>query len=316
MGTSFASIAAQTSLSENHVTRILRHAMTRHIFREPAPGFVAHTAASALLSRDSVTRDVVGLITDEMWPAGLKVPEALARWPNSQEPEETGFSMANAQGPEEQKKSMWSVFEEDAERARRFGVCMSVENSAMPFPLEELEWQGLVVDIGGGVGFNAFNLAEKHQNARFIVEDLSKTVQQGRLLLPKQLKDRVDFMEHDFFSPQPVKDADIYFFRRIFHDWSDKHAVEIIRSLIPALKPGARVRVNELLVPKPGELPREIEKMARNSDFAMLALLNGKERNNEEWQALFRAASDKFRFGFCKITPPGLMAVIEFIWEP
>ncbi|RYO44975.1 hypothetical protein AA0116_g13495 [Alternaria tenuissima] len=277
--------------------------MTRHIFREPAPGFVAHTAASALLSRDSVTRDVVGLITDEMWPAGLKVPEALARWPNSQEPEETGFSMANAQGPEEQKKSMWSVFEEDAERARRFGVCMSVENSAMPFPLEELEWQGLVVDIGGGVGFNAFNLAEKHQNARFIVEDLSKTILWNTIT-------------SDFFSPQPVKDADIYFFRRIFHDWSDKHAVEIIRSLIPALKPGARVRVNELLVPKPGELPREIEKMARNSDFAMLALLNGKERNNEEWQALFRAASDKFRFGFCKITPPGLMAVIEFIWEP
>lgn len=38
-------------------------------------------------------------------------------------------------------------------------------------------------------------------------------------------------------AEQPVRHADVYFFRAIFHNWRHKYAVEILRNLMPALKP-------------------------------------------------------------------------------
>lgn len=55
----------------------------------------------------------------------------------------------------------------------------------------------------------------------------------------------VSFMAHDFFVPQSVTGADAYLFRWILHNWSDKYCVRILRALVPALKPGARIILNE-----------------------------------------------------------------------
>jgi hypothetical protein len=52
----------------------------------------------------------------------------------------------------------------------------------------------------------------------------------------------------DFFTPQPVA-ADVYYFRSIFHNWADKYCVEILRSLVPALKKGARIIIHERVLP-------------------------------------------------------------------
>lgn len=48
----FEDIAQQTGLSDTMTKRLLRHAMTMHIFREPVPGMVAHTTASKALQVD------------------------------------------------------------------------------------------------------------------------------------------------------------------------------------------------------------------------------------------------------------------------
>lgn len=70
----------------------------------------------------------------------------------------------------------------------------------------------------------------------------------------KDLEGRISFMVHDFFTPQPVHGADVYVFRWIFHNWSDKYCVRILRNLVPALKHGAKVVINDVVLPKPGEL--------------------------------------------------------------
>jgi hypothetical protein len=68
---SFAEIAKQTPLTEQMVARLLRHAITQRIFREPEPGMVAHTQASKILA-DPVIRDWLRVGTEEMWPASTK----------------------------------------------------------------------------------------------------------------------------------------------------------------------------------------------------------------------------------------------------
>ena len=54
----------------------------------------------------------------------------------------------------------------------------------------------------------------------------------------------------DFFKTQPVR-AGVYYLRPILHNWSDKYAIRILQALVPALEPGARVLVHELVLPEP-----------------------------------------------------------------
>lgn len=69
---SFDDIASPTPMTSEMTARLLRHAMTMRIFREPEPGMVAHTAASRILSH-SPANDWLYAGTTEMWPAATKV---------------------------------------------------------------------------------------------------------------------------------------------------------------------------------------------------------------------------------------------------
>ena len=111
-----------------------------------------------------------------------------------------------------------------------------------------------MVDIGGSDGLVCIELARKLPKLKLIVQDLPEVIAEGAKNIPGDLFDRMTFMSYDFFQVQPVKDADIYFLRWILHDWSDKYCLQILRNLIPALKPGARILINEMCIPWPGEV--------------------------------------------------------------
>ena len=90
---SFAEISKACGLNESILRRILRHAMTKHIFKEPRKGMVAHTAASKLLADDAQIHDWVGASTDELWQGASQTVNALVKWPDSQEPNQTARSL-------------------------------------------------------------------------------------------------------------------------------------------------------------------------------------------------------------------------------
>jgi hypothetical protein len=79
---------------------------------------------------------------------------------------------------------------------------------------------------------------------------------------------KLKFMTHDFFTPQTVE-ADVYFYRFIFHNYSDEKAVEILKAATAALKPGARVLINDGNLPDPGEVRWFDEKAARSLDMVV-----------------------------------------------
>lgn len=112
---------------------------------------------------------------------------------------------------------------------------------------------GLVVDVGGSHGALAISLATAFPNLRFISQDLASSID-GAPQVPKGVAGRVLLMPHDFFTPQPVQ-ADAYIFRWIFHNWSDKYAAMILKALVPSLKAGARILVQDGCLPDPGVLP-------------------------------------------------------------
>ena len=70
------------------------------------------------------------------------------------------------------------------------------------------------------------------------------------------------FEEHDFFAPQTVE-ADAFFFRWSLRNWADKYCVLALRALIPKLKQGARVIIQDVILPEPGVGPLWKERNAR-----------------------------------------------------
>lgn len=70
---SFEQISRACGLDESELRRILRFAMTRHIFKESREGVVAHTAASKALAELPIMRDAVGMICEDMWPSATRV---------------------------------------------------------------------------------------------------------------------------------------------------------------------------------------------------------------------------------------------------
>ncbi|KAF2744171.1 S-adenosyl-L-methionine-dependent methyltransferase [Sporormia fimetaria CBS 119925] len=146
-----------------------------------------------------------------------------------------------------------------------------------------------VVDVGGSHGLLSIDLVQRFPHLRCTVQDLPEVIASA----PKDVH-RVEFQGHDFFTPQPVYGADVYLFRAIFHNWGDKYCVQILRNLIPALKKGARVVVNDHVVPAPGVLGCYKEQSVRGFDSVMKATFNSRERSVEDWRKFIMQTDERF----------------------
>lgn len=66
--------------------------------------------------------------------------------------------------------------------------------------------------------------------------------------------------------------TDIYFFRWIFHNWPDRYCVKICWALIPVLKPGALILIQEFLLPEPGTISCYQERKMRLVHFPVMGV--------------------------------------------
>lgn len=250
--TSFEEAAQKSGMALRDFEIIVRYAMTNFIFHEPRPGYIAHTAASRVLKENRLISSLMGMGTDELFPGLVKEIETLEKYPGSEEPTESGWALAN--------NASVPMFEELADhhpkRAETMAFAIETLGTLISDSVAlEYDWASLgtatIVDVGGGKGLFCRSLAKHFPELLFVVQDLEDTVAAGRATLPAELNSRIMYMTHDFFTPQKVKDADVFYFRAIFHDWPDKYCIQILRNLIPALKKGARVILQDPHTPDP-----------------------------------------------------------------
>ena len=253
---SFAQISEACKLTEDDTTRILRQAMTQRIFKEPRKGYVAHTAISKQIAESPLIRDWIFFHCIEQWRAAPYVVDAMIKWPGSEEPGQTGWALANNSG---ETPLFIEVPTKYPERLQRMPGAMQMSEQGdglgTGYFIDAFDWTGVAtfVDVGGAHGSMSIDVARKVPSVgKCIVQDLPFVISTAQL--PTDLATRVQLTAHDFFTPQPVKGAEVYFFRWIYHNWSDKYAVMILQNLVPALKKGAKVVANEFLLPEPGML--------------------------------------------------------------
>ncbi|KAL4893186.1 S-adenosyl-L-methionine-dependent methyltransferase [Aspergillus ambiguus] len=313
----YAEISAATGVDEDRTKRMLRHAMTNRLFCEPEPGMVAHSACSALLVRSKALNDWVGYTTEETYPASAKVVEAQERFGASQKANESAYNVAFST-----EKPMFAHLAEFPDRERRFANTMVEMTSTEGYGIHHLvngyRWENVgnttVVDVGGSTGHAAIAIAEKCPNAKFVVQDLATVVEQGKRNLPERLKNRVSFQEHDFFTTQPLS-ADVYLLRFILHDHPDPVATKIVKCLIPSMRNGSRLVINDGVLPEANSVPRSEERIARIMDLEMLTTFNARERPLADWVKLVSNTDTRLKFRAVSKPEGSVMSVLEFVFE-
>ncbi|EPS38464.1 hypothetical protein H072_7779 [Dactylellina haptotyla CBS 200.50] len=312
---SYDDIAEKTKIPMPKIRQILRYAMNNRIFCEPRYGYVSHTAASVILRDDIHMQAWINYNVEDLAPAATKVVEALEKAPDSYATQDAPFAFT------QDGKGFFEYFGVYPEKAQRFGVSMSLFSTSQGFTVDFLakgyDWNKLpkdatIVDVGGATGFVSQEIAKDHPDFKFIVQDKAVlSLQTGEASIDPALKPRFEYREHDFLTPQPVVGADVYLIRWCLHDWPDKEAVLILKSLVPGLRHGSRVVVNELCLPEPNTLNPWQDRRVRMLDIVMLVAFNAREREESDWRRLFAEADPRLRFDSVSRPPNALLSIIE-----
>ena len=289
--------------------------MTNHIFCEPRPGTIAHTATSQLLAENKLMQDFIGNVCEIRFPASARAADALDKYGQSQDANQSGFSLANNTA-----RGLYDELSHSPERARRWQGAMSAMANQLDveFILDSCQWASYIaptiLDIGGGRGDVSSALAQHLPKATFIVQDIDLTIQSEGTQSKPPHNPSITFQPYDFRTSQPFLGADIYYFRNIFHNWPDKVCIEILRNQIPSLKPGARLLIDDFALQEPGMLSESEDRKQRWMDINMLIFFGSRERTVEEWRKMLGEADGRFELVGVKTKKSLPNTILEVLW--
>ncbi|KAJ6475817.1 S-adenosyl-L-methionine-dependent methyltransferase [Mycena vitilis] len=321
-------IAAVNGIDADNQARVLRFLATRHVFTEVAPNTFANNRISSLLikakSLDELKTDPeakydgapVAAIASSTGDESLKASGYLSEFLRNPGNDLSAFNTAF-----KTPKTMWEWREEphNVWRARRFAVGMKGGGDIFPATIftegiggDKLPADALVVDVGGSIGSVTLKLTKAFPHLRYIIQDLQKEITEGEKFwassAPELIESgRVKLQVHNFFEPQPVKDAAVYFMRVVIHDWPDVTAKEIMANTRKAAGADSKLVLFDCVMPyacdTPGAPPVPAPLLSNlgvagagfvtSLDLEMMTVFNGKERTVDEFRALGEATGWK-----------------------
>jgi hypothetical protein len=160
-----------------------------------------------------------------------------------------------------------------------------------------------IVDVAGGVGGLLAAILGAASRLRGTLFDQPSVIEQAKkdgLLTP--FGDRCELVGGSFFEAVPAG-ADAYIMKHIIHDWDDERARQILTNCRRAINPhGKLLVVDRVIGPPNAPDPKKF------FDVAMMLMPGGRERTEEEWNALYAASG----FRVTRILPtPAPDSIIE-----
>ncbi|KAF2430151.1 S-adenosyl-L-methionine-dependent methyltransferase [Tothia fuscella] len=300
--------------------------MSNRIFaeKEPNSGRVIHTATSAA-ARSPRLQAWIGHNLNDMGKACAHMVDSLRIFGDGDgEPGRTAVALSMFPG-RDPNYGFYSFLEDDDQggekgwRMKRFGEAMSFvpsgEGLEFKYILDGLDWgafgEGVIVDVGGSIGHVSVAVASKFPSIKCIVQDFAALEPRFKESLPANMGDRVTFQAHDFFNEQPVKGANAYLFKHIFHNWSDKYRIRILRNIIPAMKKESSIVIVDTVVPPRGVVITVEERLVLGMDIQMAVAFNAKERSGQEWATLVKQADERLVVKNITMPPDGVFGVVE-----
>lgn len=192
--------------------------------------------------------------------------------------------------------NFWEVLSSSQRRINTFSSGLSMWSAMHPvvaiYPFADALQQGnredriLAVDVGGGRGLAMLELRKNCPNLK------GDLILQDRPYVLDEIEEKdlpgVAKMSHDFFSPQPSQchGAQVYYIRRVMHDWQDADAALILKNIVPVMAKDSKILVSDMALPEP---ITERDSGAVWLDIMMLAI-GGKERTKTDWGKLGKQA--------------------------
>lgn len=181
----------------------------------------------------------------------------------------------------------------DTAISHRFNIFMNGARGSRPiwfswYPVEERPFRDaasgansvFLVDVAGGHGYDIQKFVQNVRigsSRRVILQDLPHILDKIT-----GLNDRIELMTYDFFMPQPIRGARVYFFHMIMHDWPDDACIRILRETAKAMKPGySKLLINDMVIPS-----TNAPLIMTPFDLTMMAHHSGIERSERQWRAL------------------------------
>ncbi|KAL8701142.1 MAG: hypothetical protein Q9224_000636 [Gallowayella concinna] len=317
-GISYTAIAQQAGVPETTLRSIARMAMTSGFLAETPGGHLIHNTLSYAISEDRHLNHWFCYILQQTVPLMNCLIPAVEKWGDSKENVHTAYSIMR-----DTELPFFEFLKSRPDLSANFDLYMESQavihsGTRIEHLLQGFDWtalgDGLVVDVGGNAGATSITLAKSFPALHFIIQDLKAPIETARSKLPElpaDLSKRIETQEHDFFTPQPVKGADVYLLRMILHDWKDADAVKILKQLVDAATPNSRILIMDMVLPTPGTASSILEAALRQKDLAMLQCFNAKEREVEDWRNVLEEADPRLEIKAVRRPDGSQHSVIE-----
>ncbi|KAK2804504.1 hypothetical protein FQN50_006579 [Emmonsiellopsis sp. PD_5] len=289
-------LATELKAEKELIMRLMRMATVWGPFKETGVEEYAHTPYSLVYLVPQVT-GIFKLLVDEYQPAELQFYKFFREngWENPVQERNNPYTMVHHTGG----KNMWEHMAQFPDRMNAFNYAMQAQSSAASwavalYPFREVlselgttDDTPLVVDIGGGKGHTISQIRELTGDGikgRFILQERQLCLDDITEELPG-----IERQAYDFFTPQPIKNASIYYFRRIFHDWKEESCLEILRNVAKGItdKTRQRIVIADDIIPS-----KDADAEGAWMDLTMMTL-TGTERTEKQWRKLLDDAGFK-----------------------
>ncbi|KAI7191773.1 putative hydroxyindole O-methyltransferase [Hortaea werneckii] len=295
-GLSSTSLASKTKIDQKELLRILLHLKSTNVIEMTSEGGFCSTRLSNSLAEPRFQASIMycHYVTRQAFNG---IPEYFRRLPNQVPsthpngiagPFKIGhnhdlefFEWLRANPPNEVRFAQFM----QAYRAGNinwYDPGFYAVKERMLEPFDHTISDTLLVDVGGGKGQDLCMFADQHPDhpGKIVLQDQDTVIAEA-------IEDsRFECSSHDFFTPQPIRNAKAYSLHSVLHDWSDANALRILENLKPALCPGySKVLINEIV------LSEEKPTLAATSmDMMMLAHMDARERTESEFRTLLGLA--------------------------
>ncbi|KAF4773192.1 O-methyltransferase [Colletotrichum scovillei] len=329
-------LASKTGIADpSKLGFVMRTLCAHHIFAETSHDVFANDEASAALATDERLANSVRFAsflfpTADVLPGLLKDPVFCA----SYEPRDSAFAKSIGKG-----MGQFEFLNAHPEWRDCFdfwlaslGEYLHGLTDVRGYPWETTLRNGaVIVDVGGGLGSSIQSLRTNfpHHKNDFvgIVQDqpgmIAHATAHWNKTDPQALTSgAVKLTPHDFFNENPVKGADVYWFRSVIVDWQDKDLTTMFTHIRKAMAPGkSRLLIGEyiphptcgdaLLPDAPAPLLKNygaFQSMGLIGGFVLTASPNGRQRTFQDLDRVVKAAGLKIvKVWICR----GLGNVIE-----
>ncbi|MCL7495554.1 MULTISPECIES: methyltransferase [Streptomyces] len=284
-----------TGLHGPHLGRVLRYLSTRQVFQEDAEGRFALTPMAELLRAGvpGSLRDSFLMLGDDLyWKPVGRLHETVRTG-------RTAFDEIFG-------APFFAHLQTDPAAASLFNAGTAgfshlvTEHVAQSCDFPD---GATVVDVGGGRGGLLRSVLAAHPQVTGTLYDQASVIAEHQLDHP-EVAGRWATASGDFFESVPAG-HDHYLLKSILHDWSDENCLRILQAVRAGMRKDSKLLVVDPVIP-----PGNAFDASKTIDVMMMAVYDGKERTQREFEEILTKAG----FKITRILPtPSLMSVIEAV---